>query len=112
MLKKDIKHIQNEYNHKVANDGNGIYISLSTDTNDIDDIETVKVRRLTNGECGWMIEDSLDVGGFFHQKRCDLLKDAMDYAEKRHNNKNLTISLKRINPHFQKTVYTSKVHKL
>ncbi len=108
MLKKDIKHIRNEYNHKVATtDGSGIYVSLSTDTNDIDDIETVKVREFTNGECGWMIEDSLDVGGFFHQKRCDLFEDAMDYAEKRHKNKKLCISLKRINPHFQETIYSS-----
>lgn len=104
MLQPILNHIFNEHETTVATEGNSIYISFS---NNKDRIEKVKVRKLYLGDDGWMVEDSLDVGGFFRQQRYDLFADAMNNAEERLNEEHFCISLKRINPHYHRTIYTS-----
>lgn len=95
--------IKKMYETVVKTEGMGTYISLSSKANDV---ERVKVRCLFGG-AGWMVEDSLNIGGFFHQKKYDLFDDAIDHAYERHNNKKVCISLKRINPPFTNTIFTS-----
>jgi len=106
MLKKNLKQIRCKYEKHVATKKpTNIYISLSAKEVDM---ERVKVRRINiNGDNGWMVEDSLGVGGFFRQERYELFDDALTNAIKKHNNKSLCISFKTINPHYQEKVYTS-----
>ena len=104
MLQADLDHILNEHETINETKGNSIYISFS---NNKERIERVKVRKLYFYDGGWMVEDSLNVGGFFRQQLYDLFADAMNNAEERLNEEHFCISLKRINPHYHRTIYTS-----